>query len=265
MKDDQIGQPSIILPYGAGPNDPAIVISTEITPELQAWVTFWIPDVSLDAVIIYRHSATEYVWEGVGTYLTEPTRWRGTYDPTNGVIVTQRTVISAVNGISERFGSALNLGIPVEVRIIGGTTFIIDQDVISGAHAEIYLQNAPAGSTTSGAIEAYPGPQQLFIVKKSGATKLDFEISGTCYGAVAPDGVEFFVQDVNSLIITVSSANIRPANSLFGSHTQFFGRTLIPSLPAGIYLFQLMWRSTNAINITVDNNDSLAFKVEEVS
>jgi hypothetical protein len=264
VKDDQIGQPSIILPYGAGPNDPAIVISTEITPELQAWVTFWAPDVTLDAVIIYRRSATEYVWEGIGTFLTETTRWRGSYNPTFGVVVTQRTVVSPLNGISERFGSALNAA-PVEVRIIGSTLFIIDQDIISGSHREIYRQNAPVGSTTSGAIDVYPGPQQLFVQKKAGPTKLDFEISGTCYAAVAADGVEFYVQDINSGIITPTTAAIRPANTLFGAHTQFFGRTLISGLPASFYTYQLMWRSTNAVNITTDNNDTLAFKVEEVS
>lgn len=108
--DTDWGVPSstLTLPPFAGPNDSQITIGPDIPIELQAWVAA-VGTITLVAVIVYRRNATEYAWEGIGTAGGGATfrRWRGTYDPTNGVTVTQQTVIftSGLGPVTEIFGN----------------------------------------------------------------------------------------------------------------------------------------------------------------
>lgn len=105
--DWSVGPDTISLPPFAGPNDPAIVIGPDIPIELQNWVTA-VGSITLVAVIVYRRNATQYAWEGIGTAGFGATfrRWRGTYDTTHGVTVTQQTVVStALGAVQEVFGN----------------------------------------------------------------------------------------------------------------------------------------------------------------
>lgn len=110
---------TLIIPNNAGPDDPQITIGPDIPPEIEAWVISLAGTVTIDALIVYRHSATEYVWEGVGSFNGAPTRFRGTYNPTFGVIVTQRTIIAAL-GLIERFGAGFNFTTQPSVDYIKG-------------------------------------------------------------------------------------------------------------------------------------------------
>lgn len=105
----------LVIPAGAGPNSPAIIIGPTVPAEVAAWAAFWGPaTVTIDEAIVFRRSATSYVWEAIGTFSGVPARMRGTYDPANGVILTQRTVITGAGVISERFGSGLN---PITIQV----------------------------------------------------------------------------------------------------------------------------------------------------
>lgn len=148
--DTDWGVPSstLTLPPFAGPNDSQITIGPDIPPELVTWAAG--VGSTLDAVIIYRRNATEYVWEGIGTFVGNTTRFRGTYDPVFGVVITQRTVIVAGTGLSERFGAAFNPpGSNVSVDYIVGTD--ITYDLVSMPRSVVAFAGVASNSAAVGA------------------------------------------------------------------------------------------------------------------
>lgn len=113
----------LVIPAGAGPGSPAIVIGPDIPPELVTWANLF--GITLDAVIIYRRTSTSYVWEGVGSFGGNTTRFRGTYDLANGVILTQRTIIGGAGIVTETFGAGFN-PLALTVNFINPTDITYD-------------------------------------------------------------------------------------------------------------------------------------------
>lgn len=96
-------------PNNAGPNDPRIVRSSIIPTELLTWAAA--NSVTLYVVDIWYFTSNTYFWEGIGTFFGLTAKFEGTYDPTNGVYVTRRTLIDLSGGgglgsIIERVGSS---------------------------------------------------------------------------------------------------------------------------------------------------------------
>ena len=97
---------TLTLPAGAPPASPRIVIGPDIPPELVAWgathtVTFY-------AVELFYFDATTYFWRAVASFSGQTMISEGTYDTTNGVYVTSRTLITGAGfpNVETRIGSS---------------------------------------------------------------------------------------------------------------------------------------------------------------
>lgn len=86
----------LVLPAGAQPSQPRTVLGPDPTPEMVAWGL--LNGVVFANAVVYYYSATQYVWESIGTFGGQVAKFEGTYDPTNGIYVVSRTFLLGAAG-----------------------------------------------------------------------------------------------------------------------------------------------------------------------
>lgn len=101
----------LVIPAGAQPGSPRIVMGPNIPPEMVTWA-------NANSVVFYAHTryeadATHYTFEAMGLFAGQIAKFEGSYDPTNTVYITSRTLLTAPPGgnpsVTTRIGSsALN-------------------------------------------------------------------------------------------------------------------------------------------------------------
>lgn len=259
---------SLVLPAGAGPGSPAIIIGPAIPADLQAYYGG-----TIVACIIYRFSATAYGYFAVtaatvvqgssanGT-VRELNRWI-TFGGSAEAFVTYGVLNPVIFRIdSPSSGSVVSLGSAAAGNKL---PFSVNGHLVSGARVDTFRVNAPAGNTNSTVFVDYPGPVDITLDKGLGGTLTDvlIEVKGTCFSTVAGDGVEFAVNNAGTDYQL--SAALRFANTNFNAHAQFGGGTRVHNLAAGSQTFRLRWRTQNGRDATVNNDDTLTFSAIEVS
>lgn len=127
----------LVLPAGALPGSPAIILGPDIPAELVAWGL--LNNVVFSAVEIFRVAANTYSFKAAGAFGALPAYFEGTYDTTNGVIITSRTVIAGAGQLQINLSMSIN-------------PFPIDY-VINNAVVQI---TGPGGALTIGTTTDHP-------------------------------------------------------------------------------------------------------------
>jgi hypothetical protein len=269
---------SLILPSGALPGSPAIILGPDIPPELVTFYAGLAISQTVVAVIIKRRDATHYaynalVFETVG--LTPYEAWGSV----SGVSVVEdfRLVVNPTFGVVQ-FGKNSNVDVEFyrdlivtgangQLLVLGDAQLQIAGQTLSGEHDEIFFSNMNTGNTTSMNFVDMPGPLNLNVQKLYPAadTKLMGTIAGTFYsGGAAAEGAIFGVR-LDGGTDYATSAAVRLANATHLAHTPYYGQFDIPGLAADVnYEVRARWKSQTGGSINVDNNDCFTFTVAEV-
>lgn len=253
----------------------------EINPPIPAVLANWDPvNVIFNRIILWWFNATDFFFQGVGTWFGANMYMEGTYDTTNGPYLIRRVLINGASNIEERIGSYLLNSFALTYTTqqtnfrVGDGSDIADTaqaygHVIGSAENGISAQAVTSGSDTTTSASytnmAGTGATTSFTIKKAvSSTLLRVDLSATIYSSVATTGYALGVQ-INGVDTTLVQSLINPANQ----HTPVSGTAYISGLTAAsggtTYTVQARWKRISGTGtLTRDTNDWLTLTAREL-
>lgn len=254
---------SLTLPAGGGVANPRIVLGPQIPPELLAFglvkgVTFYVGEV-------YYLDATTYMWVFLTDFLGLKNLMQGTYDPVNGVYVTDRRLITGA-GIETRIGSnALNSATMTfefqQANVQMGTGGALYVGGRISATNKTYSAASAAGSRNSNVFADTPGSPSVTILKLGNSTDTDliYQYTQTCFSPAIGGDVEFGANPGSG---TVTGGRL--VFNIANTHLQSAGMGRLTGLAAGSKTVNLRWRAV-AGTVQMDVSDFTTMHVWEAA
>lgn len=190
-------QNSITIPEGAT-TGPRVVIGNDVPAVLQSWAT--LNNCIITAVVLKYWNTNDFKWEAVGSFVSVPSTFTGTYDTVNGVYVIDRILNLGAGSIQYRVGSyslntfQLDFYTSQSRFRVGDTSYLSDDFAanVDAWHNFVYLNgwaNSAAGQV--------PGRY-----RKVGSPANSLQIVGECAAGTK----------VDTTIITNLPVGYRPLN-----------------------------------------------------
>jgi len=261
---------SLTIPYGAGANDPAIVIGRDVPAELAA---FYAPD-TVVACEIYRENSTTYVYdalvdpvvgltfratgaiEGVGFAIAESFRVQPVALGSVRIIFSNRQDITNTGGFIKfnPTDAAATEGAANDITIHG--------DHLSLKNADYPPQNPGAGTTTSGSYANLPGNPSATINKKYASTRLKVTAFVETFSTLANTSVDLGAAMGATGDVTIWHHVHNPANV----HDMYGGVRFVTGMGAGSHTITGRWRRpAGGGTVTMNADDYFCLAVEEVT
>lgn len=277
MIDNAAGLRQLILPAGAQPGTPRILLGPDIPAELVAWAASKGPGVLITfyAVEIFYLDATQYEFHAIGKFDTLTCYFEGTYDPVNTVYVTKRDVLSGGAGtgsVDVRIGSNTLNTFPINYTFaqmnvtVDNGTFTVGGGAVGTASRYFNSVSMTPGTTVGAVYGDMPGSPGVTITKAYGpaVTSLEVHVYGTFFASGAAAGIDVGV--AAGVTGDVNVTGLRDANSALASHTPFAGVVALTGLAAGNHTITGRWRKNGgAGTAAVDARDVFSMSVREVS
>lgn len=152
--------------FDLGPGSPSPRVA--INPNIPAVLANWdVANVTFNVVFLWYYNATDFYWQGIGTFFGTKVFMEGTYDTNNGPYMIRRVLQPGVGNVTERLGSyflnsfALTLTTQQTALQVGDGSNISDSLTVNGPMSDVPIAGANVTAITSP------------IATTSGATELD--------------------------------------------------------------------------------------------
>lgn len=265
MRSFLAGLRTLILPWGAPPGTPRIVLGSAIPASLS------IANVTFGSAIIWYFNATEYYFIATGTWTAVPTKVviKGTFDAVNGITVYEvnRPDFNEMAVGSTAFDSNHPdiLFRDVAVNVESGASLAIASKRISSAWeiTEPWAGPAAGGTTTSATFVTMPNAPTLTITKQGDAseTVICGRMHASGFSTAVPTEVGYGVLIDGSTDQGVDLFRINTANQ----HAKMCATEFtVTGLAAGNHTFVARWLRNVAVGtLTFDDRDRACLTVEE--
>lgn len=258
MRSNTFGLRTLVLPFGAGPNDPAIVLTSGnmIPPELIAYYAGF--GQTVVSVEVFRLDATNYDYQALVTGGGVPFMAVGTVSA--GTVHEMWTVFTnaGIGQLGLGSGGAGNVFVaPTStLSVRTGADFLLHGDYTE-FRAEGINAVGTAGTTTSAAYVNLPGNPSISIDKDGDASDDRLRITMTAGGfsSLANTGVQFGVNisggtgDVDIALFNYNTANVHASVSA----------TRYVNIGAGSFTITGRWkRYVGAGTLSINADDQVA-------